>query len=1829
MQASEQASALSPGVHFSADDLPTWQTNGTVYALAASGGKVVAGGTFTQLRPPAGVSGTVRAQTALAVLNADTGAPDACQFAVTASSGTASVLALTTNADQSVVYVAGNFSSIGGVNVGRVAALDVNACVVKPFRPAVFSSTATALAQHGNVLYVGGLFNTVGGQTRRGFAALNATTGALLDWVADAVRTVTNLPADVGQGRAVAVSPDGQKVVVGGDMFEINGQYSHSIAMVSGATGTNGAGGEVLRTYPSGFIPNSSITKSIWSGDDGRFYIGNEGTGGGVFDGRAAFSWETGDQVWRDTCLGATQAVLLYEQTLYSASHAHDCAGINAFNDGVRNYFLAQDSNTAELRGWFPAANDGIGEGIGPRALTVAEGRATGKKYMWTGGEFTRINNKAQQGLTRFGPDDVGAPPAPVVSAVATSDGTIQVRFRTVVDSDDSDLTYSVYRNNSATPVWTGKGSSMWWQRPQVTFVDSAVNAGSTYSYRVTASDGTNTSGLSATASARAVAATTDWDSTVRAAGATGLWSGQVTSGVWALDASANTTRADGAAMQMMEGATTSASSAVSSNSQSFSLDGVDDYLVTDQYRPGLTTYSVSAWINTTTDRGGKIIGYGNGRPRTGTNTPNLSGSYDRHLYMQNDGRVRFGAYNGSTVTVTSPSALNDGSWHLVTGTQGPEGMRLYVDGKRVASNAVSNQQAYWGVWRIGGDNLSGWPSRPSSNFFSGLIDEAAVYPRALTAREVATQYVAAGRDLVTNPVPADDYGKAVHEGDPLLYWRLADSTAEVKDSSYFGTTPGTALSGVVQGVTGIVEGNAAVRVPGSPSGTIATSQSLAPSATVSAEIWFRTTTTSGGKILGFENTATGNGSGYDKHLYMTNDGRLIWGSYIGSAATVTSANSYNNGAWHHAVGVIDSTGRQLYVDGQMVASSAVTGAETGEGYWRLGGGNLSSWPNQPSDFYFNGDLDEFAVYSTSLSPAVVAEHYAIGSVDRSAPSSPAAVTAKQAADRIEVSWDAATDDVGVAHYEVYRGASPDFAVDSSTLLGTTTTLKFTDVSAPVGEVSYKVVAIDASGNPSKPSDATTLTVADELAPSIPDGLAAQTAGTDVSLTWTAAEDNVGVARYDIYRGQESGFDVSASTKIGESVQPAFIDEGLDPGTYYYVVVAEDAAGNRSKASIETSLGHRLVDAIAPTQPGALKAALSDGNVQLSWDASTDDIGVTAYQVHRGSAADFAPSSSTLLGQTAELEYVDSAVPAGTWYYKVIAQDAAGNFSAPASASTVIDDETAPTAPVDVVATVSGSNITVSWSPATDDVAVVGYRVHRGASADFTPTASNRVTTAAPTTFTDVSVTAGTYYYKVIAEDAAGNVSVSSDAASATVVAAPQDPVTMSVVATADAMAAAINPNNAYGTSNQLSSRFDTPIVSFLRFDLPAAPSGMVLDSAQLRVRTSTDPTAGSANAHQLRLASGAWSESQITWNSRLTSVDPAVLGELSGATAVNTAYSAGLSAAGLSGSLGTSATLQMSSAAGTDNLRLWSRESGTAAYRPTLVLNFVPGAGPGPDPDPEVPDVTAPSTPAGVTATVNGATATVSWSASTDDVGVVEYRIHRGSAADFAPDAENRVGVGPSAPFADAGLAPGTYYYRVVAADAAGNASNASAAASAVVAGPGPDPVKPVTISLNATSDSMVAQIAPTTLYGTTNQLSSRGTTPIESFLRFDLPTAPPGTVLSGVELKVRTSTDPTAGSADTHDFALADDRWDQATINWNNRPTQAGLRIGQLTGATAMNTAYSAQLDVAAIQSVLGSTQTLRMSSGGADNVRLWSSEASSAGYRPTLVLQFTPAP
>lgn len=726
--AAPQAAALTEPVTFTADDLPTWQTNGIVWALAQVDGVVFAGGTFSAVRPPEGASSGARQALNFVALDAATGAPTDCELSFTVSSGTATVRALAVSPDKRTLYVGGYFGAVNGMPVSSAAAIDVATCTPKSGFNAVFPATVRALAVTDDTVYAGGDFGQVNGQTRQRFAAVDAVNGSLRPFTANADEP----------GRAVEVTPDGRHVLLGGDFFRVNGVDSHALAVVDSQTGT------LARTYPLGFIERTSVVKDIDT-DASGFYTANEGTGG--FDGRIALELNGFDQRWRDTCLGATQAVESHKGVLYSASHAHNCGSVNEFPDGRRYHFLAQPTTAVGKLGWFPDTDDGIGEGIGPRVMTVAA--KDGVEYLWSGGEFTTVNGAPSQGLTRFASTgDTGRPTTPVASAASVKPGEIHLRWRTSLDLDDHRLTYKVYRNGSTTPMATLDAESLPWHRPQASFTDTGLTPGSTHTYRVTATDGAgNVSALSATVGATVATTQEPYPSAVIGDGAGMYWRLDDTTGPYAADSSTGDLSGlqSGGPAQGMTGA-------LATGNEAFAFDGSNDKVYSDRRVLVGDTYSIETWFRTTTIRGGKLIGFGN-------NTTRNSSRYDKHIYMTNSGQLIFGAYNGAARTVMTPLAYNDGKWHHVVGTQGTGGMNLYVDGKRIGGNGYTGHEKYLGYWHVGGDQIGGWPYRPTSNYFAGQLDETAVYPTVLSATQVAGHHAKAAQkgDTVTTVQVAED----------------------------------------------------------------------------------------------------------------------------------------------------------------------------------------------------------------------------------------------------------------------------------------------------------------------------------------------------------------------------------------------------------------------------------------------------------------------------------------------------------------------------------------------------------------------------------------------------------------------------------------------------------------------------------------------------------------------------------------------------------------------------------------------------------------------------------------------------------------------------------------------------------------------------------------------------------------------------------------------------------------------------------------------------------------------------------------------------------------
>lgn len=424
------------------------------------------------------------------------------------------------------------------------------------------------------------------------------------------------------------------------------------------------------------------------------------------------------------------------------------------------------------------------------------------------------------------------------------------------------------------------------------------------------------------------------------------------------------------------------------------------------------------------------------------------------------------------------------------------------------------------------------------------------------------------------------------------------------------------------------------------------------------------------------------------------------------------------------------------------------------------------------------------------------------GTSDTTAPSAPTSLTASgTTTTTTNLSWTAATDNVGVTGYEVYRG---------TTLLGTvaTTTYNVTGLTAATA-YTFSVKAKDAAGNVSAASNTvnvTTLSASDTTAPSVPTSLTASgTTQTTTNLSWAAATDNVGVTGYEVYRG---------TTLLGTVTTTTYNVTGLTAATAYtFSVKAKDAAGNISAASNTVNVTTLSNTAVYCTSQGNSVADESIGRVQIGTinNASTGGTGYTDFtsistNLTKGTAATITvtptwTSTAYAEGYAVWIDYNDDKDfdDAGELVWSnaaVSTTPVSGSFTVSATATatatrmrvsmrynaipaacgafdygqvedytvnliTGTADTTAPTTPASLTASGTTQTTTnLSWTAATDNVGVTGYDVYQGATLKATVTTTSYAVTG---------LTAATAYtFSVKAKDAAGNVSSASNTVNVT-----------------------------------------------------------------------------------------------------------------------------------------------------------------------------------------------------------------------------------------------------------------------------------------------------------------------------------------------------------------------------------------------------------------------------------------------------------------------------
>jgi chitodextrinase len=265
----------------------------------------------------------------------------------------------------------------------------------------------------------------------------------------------------------------------------------------------------------------------------------------------------------------------------------------------------------------------------------------------------------------------------------------------------------------------------------------------------------------------------------------------------------------------------------------------------------------------------------------------------------------------------------------------------------------------------------------------------------------------------------------------------------------------------------------------------------------------------------------------------------------------------------------------------------------------------------------------------------------------------------------LELRWQAGTDNVGVHHYNVFRGKSA--TAGDQVKIAETTALSYVYTQLACGtSYSLALQAQDAAGNKSDlaaaiwypvttrscdepPSPPPPPPPADTQPPSMPSNLRiTSSTATSIGLTWTASTDNVGVAGYDVYLNGVKVFMPSGTS---------FTYLGLSCATTYTAAVdAYDAAGNYSPKTAITVATPACPDTTPPSTPTGLAASsVTQTSLTLTWNASTDNVGTTGYDIFRNGTKT-ASGSSTSSGQT--------GLACGTLYgFGVEAYDASGNRS--------------------------------------------------------------------------------------------------------------------------------------------------------------------------------------------------------------------------------------------------------------------------------------------------------------------------------------------------------------------------------------------------------------------------------------------------------------------------------------------------------------------------------------------------------------------------------------
>ena len=369
----------------------------TVNALVINGNTLYVGGAFS----------SIDAQTRSRIASFDITNPGAITLNAWNPNASTTVNSLAVSG--TTVYVGGLFTSIGGQNRNRLAALDASTGNALSWDPNSSGSTAS-LAVSGSSVYAGGNFVSIGGQTRNGLAAVDATTGTVTSW---------NPNLSGGTASVSTIVVNGGTVYFGGNFTTVGATTRNRAAAVDAATGT----------IPTSWDPNvnGTVNAMVFNSSNSTMYLGGQFTAvNGTTPNRtgiAAFNLVNGtfDAAWNANSSGASggavNSLLLNENTLYVGGTFTSIGG------QTRNRIAALNATTALANAWNPS-----GDAAGSiNVFTLALNGNT----IFAGGNFTTMGGQARSRIaaidtttglaTGFNPNATGTQ----VTTIVVDGGTV------------------------------------------------------------------------------------------------------------------------------------------------------------------------------------------------------------------------------------------------------------------------------------------------------------------------------------------------------------------------------------------------------------------------------------------------------------------------------------------------------------------------------------------------------------------------------------------------------------------------------------------------------------------------------------------------------------------------------------------------------------------------------------------------------------------------------------------------------------------------------------------------------------------------------------------------------------------------------------------------------------------------------------------------------------------------------------------------------------------------------------------------------------------------------------------------------------------------------------------------------------------------------------------------------------------------------------------------------------------------------------------------------------------------------------------------------------